>query len=419
MSEVTVYHGDNVEVLKWLPDASVDAVVTDPPYGLSDKTPDPALVAEVLRAWLDGREVETGGRGFMGRSWDAFVPGPAVWRECLRVLKPGGHLVAFFGTRTYDLGAIAVRLAGFEVRDLIAWLYGSGFPKSLNVAKAIEATLAGALDGEVSLPAALTWDGWGTALKPALEPVVFARKPLIGTLAENVLAHGCGGLNIDSCRVSTDGESFHVPKSDPARRQGVVGRAMQSKGDAQSNQAAQADSIRRTQGLGRWPANVVHDGSDEVVEAFPESESGGYPPAGVQRTQGVTYGRPNKTPEQRFTASSGSASRFFYSAKADAEDRMGSDHPTVKPIDLMAWLARLITPPGGTVLDPFAGSGTTGIAALREGFDAILIELDGRHVADIRLRLDHARGLAPHSASIKARNKKPKVGEADLFGDDR
>jgi DNA modification methylase len=446
---IVVHHGDNREVLRGLADNSVDAIVTDPPYGLSDKTPDADLVRKVLGVWLTGRDVEVGGSGFMGRAWDAFVPGPVVWRECFRVLKPGGHLLAFFGTRTYDLGAIPIRLAGFEVRDLIAWLYGTGFPKSLDVSKAIDKAKGvngsfgepksaahagwierGRLRGDdnnegwqrpwmddpeavsnaarryiAGSPEAAEWEGWGTALKPALEPVVFARKPLIGTVAANVLTHGTGGLNIDACRVG------EAPRS---RSTGEL---------ISSNRSMAGGNYAREivgQVAGRWPSNVVHDGSDEVEDAFPDAPGGqgavtGDEPSSNNRV--ILSGLAGRHESRQPRGDSGSAARFFYSAKADDSDRLGSDHPTVKPIDLMAWLCRLVTPPGGTVLDPFAGTGSTGLAAAREGFDAILIEREEKHVADIRLRIEHAAGRAPHTAAIKARNRKPASPSA-LFGDD-
>jgi len=517
---VVVYYGDSREVLKGIPDASVDAVVTDPPYGLSEKTPDAALVARVLTAWLAGQEVEVGGAGFMGKAWDAFVPGPAVWRECFRVLKPGGHLVAFFGTRTYDLGALAVRLAGFEVRDMLAWLYGTGFPKSFDVAKGIDALDAKAMrrqralwftawiratgltaakineitgtamgshyttdaaqpevavaevfdqlrpwlgpvpawveelvaertvesantkarkvvgqhadvaqaakwranyDGGTTAPAGLiteahteaakAWDGWGTALKPGLEPVVLARKPLEGTVAENVLKHGTGGLNIDACRVAMSDADREVINAATWRNSEspIYGDFASDGGDKKMNAHA----------AGRWPANVVHDGSDEVMGAFPDRDgmAVGRLNRGATTGSGIGFGSNSNGQDAGVIGygDEGSAARFFYSAKADASDRMGSDHPTVKPADLKAWLVRLLTPPGGVVLDPFAGTGSTGVAARRAGFSAILIEREAKHFEDIKLRLAYDAGTAAHSLSLKARNRKPKVGAGDLF----
>jgi site-specific DNA-methyltransferase (adenine-specific) len=429
---VTVHLGDNREVLKHIASASVDAVVTDPPYGLSDP-PDAATVRAVLKSWMAGRDyLPPATKGFMGKSWDAFVPGPEVWVECLRVLKPGGHLVAFFGTRTVDLGGLAIRLAGFEMRDLLAWLYGSGFPKALDVSKAIdkgagdERPVVGAkrktqsfganeVYGSgpdkgglqiVTSAASAAWEGWATALKPALEPIVFARKPLEGTVAANVLKHGTGALNIDGCRVAADGPDINARAS--------KGRGMGYHGDDSERGAWTADA-------GRWPANVVHDGSDEVVGAFPQSGGAQGRVTGQEPSTGDRYilsGLAGRHAPRETRGDSGSAARFFYSSKADAEDRLGSDHPTVKPIDLMAWLCRLVTPPGGVVLDPFAGSGTTGIAALREGFCAILVERDVRHHADIQLRLEHAAGRGAHSANLKTRNKKARPIEGGLFGEE-
>ena len=290
-------HGDCLEVLRTLPDCSVDAVVTDPPYGLS----------------------------FMGKRWDYDVPSVEIWAECLRVLKPGGHLLAFAGTRTQHRMAVRIEDAGFEIRDMIAWVYGSGFPKSHNLKD--------------------DWQGWGTALKPALEPITVARKPLVGTVAENVLMHGTGAFNIDGCRVRDGSETGgEKPVYAANHRNAVYGSGMGGGAWAQTN--------------GRWPANLIHDGSDEVVEL------------------------------------TGDAARFFYCAKASKADR-GNDnkHPTVKPTELMRYLCRLVTPPGGIVLDPFMGSGSTGKAAALEGFDFIGIEREAEYLAIAEARIEGARKL--------------------------
>ena len=421
---IELLHGDCLERLKELPDNSVDACVTDPPYGLS----------------------------FMGKAWDYHVPTVDVWREVLRVLKPGGHLLAFAGTRTQHRMAVQIEDAGFEIRDLIAWVYGSGFPKSLDVSKAIDKldaseaqqarryrftewvraagltakqideatgtnmgghyTTAASqpaimtlehldsvrhLIGEVpewvereceirsvesenfkrrevvgptrrgaqaestgrygawgdgitptspATPAAQQWQGWGTALKPALEPITVARKPLTGTVATNVLEHSTGAINVDGCRV----------------------------GD-------------RT---GRWPANLIHDGSDEVVGLFPQTASG---VPGVRRKVHDTNamaGRLGLTGEaEAGYGDSGSAARFFYCAKASKADRgEGNSHPTVKPTELMRYLCRLVTPPGGVVLDPFMGSGSTGKAAVLEGFRFIGIERETEYLEIARARIE-------------------------------
>lgn len=345
---VQLHLGECLTVLRTMPDASVDAVVTDPPYGLS----------------------------FMGKRWDYDVPSVEVWAECLRVLKPGGHLLAFAGTRTQHRMAVRIEDAGFEIRDMIAWVYGSGFPKSLNVAKQIdrkdgrlgwESPNSGKyggdgngmcrpgtkrmpnIDVELETDAARQWQGWGTALKPALEPITVARKPLAGTVAENVLAHGTGALNVDGCRVGRDtndvsGWSQSGSKASENRAMSGANYAREAKPDAD----------------GRWPANLIHDGSDE--------------PTGLLRD----------------------AARFFYCAKASKADRGdGNTHPTVKPTDLMRYLCRLVTPPGGVVLDPFMGSGSTGKAATMEGFRFIGIERDEGYfsIANARIKAAMSAGL--------------------------
>jgi DNA modification methylase len=312
--------GDCLDVLRTLPDCSVDAVVTDPPYGLS----------------------------FMGKRWDYDVPSVEVWTECIRVLKPGGHLLAFAGTRTQHRMAVRIEDAGFEIRDMIAWVYGSGFPKSKN------------LDGD--------WVGWGTALKPALEPITVARKPLIGTVAENVLEHGTGALNVDWCRVEVD-------PADPVHTATYHAKPSVAYGKFASKENGEARSMAPP-AAGRWPANLIHDGSDEVVECFPQAP--GQQRATGKRTQGALYNAVNDGEEGvEPRDNGGSAARFFYCAKASKRDR-GTDntHPTVKPTDLMRYLCRLVTPPGGIVLDPFMGSGSTGKAANLEGFRFIGVERD-------------------------------------------
>ena len=392
MRSPDLYLGDCLFWLAMLPDNSVDAVVTDPPYGLS----------------------------FMGKKWDYDVPGEAIWRECLRVLKPGGHLLAFAGTRTQHRMAVRIEDAGFEIRDMIAWVYGSGFPKSLDVSKAIDKAAGAerevvgvkensfgrkpgggdgwgeAIEGgkasdhvfNITAPAteaARQWQGWGTALKPALEPITVARKPLVGTVAENVLTHGTGALNIDGCRVHADdaqGGTYTVKRFAPGAS---VNR------DGNWKQEAEFTGEMKP---GRFPANLIHDGSDEVVAGFPGEADG-------------------------------SAARFFYCAKASKRDRdegcegleakrttfadgtglknngdgtprnqqpsNRNHHPTVKPTDLMRYLCRLVTPPGGTVLDPFMGSGSTGKAAALEGFHFIGMERDADYFVIAQARIDHAR----------------------------
>lgn len=350
-----------------LADNSVDAVVTDPPYGLS-KEPN---MMEVMKHWMNGDDyVHTGG-GFMGKSWDSFVPGPAIWKEVFRVLKPGGHLLAFFGSRTYDLGTLAIRLAGFEIRDQIMWVYGSGFPKSLDVSKAIdkasgtERTVIGsecnfgvskASDGkqaygdyagtwEITAPAtdeAKQWAGWGTALKPAHEPICVARKPLSGTVAENVLTHGAGALNIDGCRIRDD---FTVTGRWPAN---FVHDGLNGEEWSRFFYCAKTSKADRNEGVLLTAASAA-----EMVERDPESAGMNSPRAGAGRTSGAR-----------------------------------NDHPTVKPTELMRWLVRLVTPPGGTVLDPFTGSGSTGKACAIEGFEFIGFEMDAHYceIAEQRVK---------------------------------
>ena len=314
---INLMHGDCLEVLRTLPDNSVDSVVTDPPYGLS----------------------------FMGKKWDYDVPAVEVWAECLRVLKPGGHLLAFAGTRTQHRMAVRIEDAGFEIRDMIAWVYGSGFPKSLDVSKAIDKA-GGTLDGAYDITAPATeaaqqWQGWGTALKPAMEMITMARKPLVGTVAENVLAHGTGAINVDGCRVGCEARPVMV------RTETVVSAT------SMNGQSTGATSSGELTTSGRWPANLIHDGSEEPCALL------------------------------------GDAARFFYCAKASKRDREdNNNHPTVKPTDLMRYLCRLVTPPGGVVLDPFMGSGSTGKAAMLEGFQFIGIDISDEYLEIARARIN-------------------------------
>lgn len=439
MDRFNLHHGDCLAILRMLPDNSVDSIVTDPPYGLS-KEPD---MAEVLRHWLAGDDYQHTGSGFMGKSWDSFVPGPSVWRECLRVLKPGGHLLAFFGARTQDLGTLAIRLAGFEIRDSIAWMYGSGFPKNMDISKQID-KMAGAeravigrrehptlkdkakvseaanaahggnewaREWDITAPtteAAKTWDGWGTALKPAHEPITMARKPFKGSVTANVLAHGTGALNIDACRVpfageadeqESKGKNQHADHGNGARINNILGDMGQN---ARQNYNPP----------GRWPANLIHDGSDEVLALFPESSQTGKRSVAIQAAivEGTSWGTDNHQSTEY--TDSGSTARFFYCPKASPKDRhegldapgpqfehgatlrqventatKGNNHPTVKPTELMAYLCRLVTPAGGVVLDPFMGSGSTGKAAMREGFRFIGIEREGEYINIARSRI--------------------------------
>lgn len=387
----SVFAGRLEDVLPTLPEASVDAVVCDPPYEL----------------------------GFMGKAWDSsgVAYQPATWGHVLRVLKPGGHLLAFGGTRTYHRMAVAIEDAGFEIRDEIMWLYAQGFPKSLDVSKAIDKA-AGAerevvgdkldrpgyhLNGheghgkfgrgigrttaetrakaaELTAPAtdeAREWSGWGTALKPAHEPIVVARKPLTSTVAGNVLEWGAGALNIDGCRIEGVPPSVPQPKFSNGRDD------LPGHSDGPNGEMSEAS--------GRWPANVVLD--PEAATAL-DRQSGERSSQGGAAFHGSGYeggwNDPTKLADRRELGygDTGGASRFFYCAKASKADRgAGNTHPTVKPVELMRWLVRLVTPPGGTVLDPFAGSGSTLIAATIEGFRSIGIEPEPDHLDIIRHRL--------------------------------
>ena len=393
---VSLRLGDCIDVMRGMPDASVDSIVTDPPYEL----------------------------GFMGKGWDksGIANNVEMWREALRVLKPGGHLLAFSGTRTYHRMVCAIEDAGFEVRDQIGWAYGSGFPKSLDVSKAIdkaagaEREVVGASqwasvrggkrdaeygfgDGTASVvtapatDAAHQWQGWGTALKPAWEPICVARKPLIGTVAENVLAHGTGALNIDGCRVhshDSQGYAYTVQRMTPGADQNKTGKTHQEGVEFSGHTKD-----------GRWPANIIHDGSDEVLAAFPQApgQMAKASTSDTQRAGQNTYGAMARGSNgQAPRGDAGSAARFFkscpmddesaeiarfmYCAKASKSDRgEGNTHPTVKPTELMRYLCRLVTPPGGVVLDPFMGSGSTGKAAILGGFQFIGIDMTPEYVA--------------------------------------
>ncbi|RAS34066.1 MULTISPECIES: DNA-methyltransferase [unclassified Pseudomonas] len=368
----TLHLGDCIEAMRAMPENSIDSIVTDPPYGLS----------------------------FMGKRWDYDVPSVDIWVECLRVLKPGGHLLAFAGTRTQHRMAVRIEDAGFEIRDMIAWVYGSGFPKSHN------------LTGE--------HDGWGTALKPALEPVTVARKPLIGTVATNVLEHGTGAIHIDACRIGATDAAYARNCSGDRGHGGT--RSIESRGATDMRQGGGSAAS------GRWPANLIHDGSAEVVALFPAEAGASAPVKGSEPTANgfsgpVKYSGMRERVAGAFHADAGSAARFFYCAKTNRKDRNeglpigdqkavstnatmrqvegadwsarnGNHHPTVKPTDLMAYLLRLVTPIGGIVLDPFMGSGSTGKAAMREGFQFIGCELDPGYLAIAKARIEYEQKKA-------------------------
>lgn len=387
---------------------SVDSIVTDPPYEY----------------------------GFMGKSWDStgVAFDPATWAACLRVLKPGGHLLSFGATRTVHRIACAIEDAGFEIRDQIAWMFGSGFPKSLDVSKAIDRE-AGA-----TTPEAAQWSGWGTALKPAMEPVIVARKPLVGTVAANVQRHGTGAINVDGCRIGSDSITTKRPAATGAAKvYGAYGGG--------------AD----TEHLGRWPANVILDAE---AGAMLDAQSGITSSSDAVRNNGAfkSVAKGFETARESFGhADSGGASRFFYCAKADGAERdaglddlpivRGADlvdrdegsagltpragagrssdgrrniHPTVKPIDLMRYLCRLVTPKGGTVLDPFCGSGTTLVAGILEGFNVIGVDMETPHALISLRRCEHWAGLhlTPGMTAREAAEK-PTTGTQtlNLFGE--
>lgn len=418
-----LHNGDCLAIMPTLAADSVDAIVSDPPYGLA----------------------------FMGKAWDHGVPGVEFWKEALRVAKPGAHLLAFGGTRTFHRLACAIEDAGWEIRDTIMWVYGSGFPKSHDVSKAIDkaagadreremrftATIkggalhAGKENGngrswnsvQSNLPAtdaARQWQGWGTALKPAWEPIIVARKPFDGTVAQNVLAHGTGAINVDWCRVECEGK--------PMFTNGVDRERLRSSYDTGGSNRTGEMSTQ-----GRWPANLIHDGSDEVTAGFPQTGASKESMRGEKTSAGTHAGWARESHKgfdsvRGHNDSGGSAARFFYVAKASKADRdegcegiperdgghyaqdewsrqnMGNTpdakreprrnhHPTVKPTSLMRYLCRLVTPPGGAVLDPFMGSGSTGKAAVLEGFGFIGIELDAQYIEIARARIAHAANL--------------------------
>lgn len=423
------------------------ACVTDPPYhltsivkrfGNTDMSDDTRTSAR-SRAGTDG--YARSARGFMGKRWDggdvAFRL--ETWRKVYDCLLPGAFLLAFGGTRGWHRLACAIEDAGFEIRDTVAWLYGSGFPKSLDVSKAIDKAAgatrevigtakraqarsegwdrpwmqeqmaaAGSTVAEYQITAPATsdaarWQGWGTALKPAFEPIIVARKPLDGTVAANVLKHGCGGMNIDASRIAisqTDQEYIAERIGGFNDTQSIGGNGTFF-GGKKMDRAATYSAVK-----GRWPANVIHDGSEEVLAAFqqfgPVGSNSGNPHASDGTVhRGTAFFGSRSTISQRtdWETRGGSAARFFYSAKADSSDRVGSNHPTVKPTDLMRYLVRLVTPPGGTVIDPFCGTGSTLLAADQLQFNAVGIEADEQYAADARRKFEKDAGLFADIAS--------------------
>ena len=370
--------GLSEDILREMPDNCIDSIVTDPPYGLK----------------------------FMGKKWDYDVPSVALWKEAYRVLKPGAHVLSFGGTRTYHRMVVNIEDAGFEIRDQILWIYGSGFPKSLDVSKAIDKAAGEYVPGDVLPSSRATgksvsgiatsfrlktaanpqsdlsrqWQGWGTALKPAVEPICLARKPLEGTVANNVLKWGTGGLNIDGCRVGTDNLEYRTT----SYKEAGTG---EFSGQNQTNHTTGHKVVS-----GRFPANVIHDGSEEVLQHFPESNGQQGYVSGLEPSTPVlnVYGKYDR---HVFPArnDNGSAARFFYCAKASTSERGdGNNHPTVKPLDLIKYLVKLITPPDGIVLDMFGGSGTTALACYEMGFNYILIEREPEHIFIANERIKQA-----------------------------
>lgn len=512
-----VIQGDNIETLKKYPDNYFDAVVTDPPYGLG-KEPD---AVELMKDWIEHGYHEISGSGFMGKEWDAFVPQPLFWKEVFRVLKHGGHVLAFYGTRTFDWGVMAMRFAGFEVRDTIYWHYGSGFPKSHNIGKAID-KLHGAerdiigqrhdilikqakdikegkrkildsfnsgspkrnngfknISAYVTAPAteeAKQWEGWGSALKPASEPIVLARKPLEKglSIAENVMKWGTGGINIDGCRVGNGAKKWETPREgiwttdidakaelidNPQGRfpanlimthhpececRGLkkIKAIKGGSGEATMNSGMGKNGIYGSYShdkLGDNAGGVGDENGEETIEDWichPDcpikimDEQSGILKSGAMDsvTKGGKFNVYGQMSERRVVnpPSEGGASRFFYCAKASKSERnkglegfeekenkhstygihsdegllhngrnpenrsrtMSNFHPTVKPVKLMQYLVRLITPPNGKVLDPFCGSGTTGIACKLEGFEFVGLEQDAEYckIAEARIK---------------------------------
>lgn len=377
-----------MQVLKDLEDNSIDSVVSDPPYGLSKISTQ--VFNECMLKWCtDDRSFMPSSKGFMGKSWDSFVPPPSLWDEVYRVLKPGGHALIFAGSRTQDLMGLSLRLAGFEMRDCIQWIYGSGFPKSLNIGKQLE-----------------QWEGWGTALKPAYEPALLVRKPFRGSVAQNVLEYGVGGINIDGGRIDTDDL---LGRSSGGWGEKIVG----------ATNYGLFNSIGITKEGGRWPSNVLlHESIQEEWAKYfycakasrEERERGlyGFSPKDSSEITGRKKGSEGlvmKHPDGTLKANP-------YAGTTGQQPR-SNIHPTVKPIDLMRYLCRLITPPGGTTLDPFMGSGSTGIGAIKEGFDFIGIEREEEYFEIAKARIEYWTSI---DLSYEDNQEKSVDSQLSLFG---
>lgn len=472
IGNATLHLGDCISTMAGMPDNSIEACLTDPPYGLSQHSE--ADIRKCMTAWLAGDSYEHGKAGFMSARWDSFVPGPEMWKELYRVLKPGAHLLVFAGTRTSDLMGMALRLAGFEFRDQIMWTFSSGFPKSLDVSAAIDKMkgaerevvgiagksgitrqcMAGDFAGgeymitSPATPEAAQWDGWKSALKPAYEPILLFRKPLDGTIAETVLKWGCGGLNVDSCRI---GEKTETHASKPRHdRNGFVDGFV-------------GGTVTQAHNHGRFPANIILDSSEEVEKCFPVTSSG--KPCGVKKASSSIYGKFRTGIEITGFGDTGSASRFFqhcdysveeiaemneielkrivYCAKASKKDRnegcesigakqyshdgrekpienafqrnesvSSNNHSTVKPSSLLRYLLKMICPPGSAVIDPFFGSGSTGKAALLEGFKVVGIEREPEYFEIAKARCAH---VSPEIIEVKHERVKTANYQPSLF----
>lgn len=400
-----------MEVLKDLEDNSIDSVVSDPPYGLSQIST--KTFNECMLKWCtDDRSFMPSSKGFMGKSWDSFVPPPSLWDEVYRVLKPGGHALIFAGSRTQDLMGLSLRLAGFEMRDCVQWIYGSGFPKSLDVSKAIDKlkgeereiiserpasrigggaafnghsvgathkTLGRAVSKE-----AKQWEGWGTALKPAYEPALLVRKPFRGSVAQNVLEYGVGGINVEGGRIG-EFEETEFKQVVPNYKNNIYGKGLGGGGWNQHTN-------------GRWPSNIIlgESNQEEWVKYFYCAK-----PSREEREKGLDV----------FQESISGVGALSDGGRTKLKRK--NIHPTVKPIDLMRYLCRLITPPGGTVLEPFMGSGTTGIGAIKEGFDFIGIEREEEYFEIAKARIEYWTSI---DLSYEDNEEKPVDSQLSLFG---
>ena len=440
----TIYNGDCLVVMDSMNKCSVDSIVTDPPYHLT------SIVERFGKQGSAPAQFGTDGafarasKGFMGKEWDGGDIAFQVdtWRKCFELLKPGGHLIAFSGSRTYHRMAVAIEDAGFEIRDQCIWLYGSGFPKSHNIGKQIdkiqgnEREVVGSRKAhdirgnalmEASVPeykkeqsvidleitkGSSDWEGWGTALKPAHEPMVLARKPIQEkSVADNVLKHGVGGINIDDCRVQCEPDDnivrperteaqaynfFRGGEEDQTNVRKTTQRQPRNEQsvwtDNNSGMKAEGSMFADADPRGRYPSNVMHDGSKAVQDIFPYTKSGKmkqHIEGGQYNVYGKMYPRDVET-----IGDEGSASRFFYTAKTNQAERnagANNTHPTVKPVELMKYLVRLVTPKNGLVLDPFMGSGSTGMAAREEDFQFVGIEKEEEYYEIAKARIKNVK----------------------------